>query len=164
MIDWTTFPVRDGLTALALIVAGLSLYISWSTARQTRAEKSVNAWITLARLNTEWWIATLNVKNASPLGIQIEKLGVDPPDYRLAHLSEGNAEGTSLDLSIMVQGFALAFDLNVPPGETLERKFLLYQPAHSRRISTNVTVMYWTLEAKQRWVLLRVKVQTRSNL
>jgi hypothetical protein len=43
MIDWTTLPVRDGLTALALVVAGLSLYVSWSTARRAKAEKSVNA-------------------------------------------------------------------------------------------------------------------------
>jgi hypothetical protein len=41
MIDWTAFPVRDGLTALALVVASLSLYISWSTARRARAEKAV---------------------------------------------------------------------------------------------------------------------------
>src|SRR4051794_31412599 len=117
MIDWTTFPVRDGLTALALIVAGFSLYISWATAQRAKAEKSVNAWITLARLNTEWWIATLNVKNASHVGIEIEKIGVDPPDYRLAHLSEANPDGTPLNLTIIVQGFGLAFGNTVSAGE-----------------------------------------------
>jgi hypothetical protein len=53
MIDWTTFPVRDGLTALAVVVASLSLYISWSTARRAKAEKAVNAWITLTRPGAE---------------------------------------------------------------------------------------------------------------
>jgi hypothetical protein len=53
MMDWTTFPVRDGLTALALVVASLSLYISWGSARQAKAENAVNAWVTLTRPGTE---------------------------------------------------------------------------------------------------------------
>jgi len=90
MIDWTAFPIRDGLTTLALVVASLSLYTSWSTARRAKAEKAVNAWIMLARHSTEWWLATLTVKNGSHLSIEIEKLAVDPPDYRLGSIWQTN--------------------------------------------------------------------------
>ena len=170
MIDWTTFPVRDGLTALALLVASVSLYISWSTARSAKAEKAVNAWITLARSSSEWWLATLNVKNGSHLDIEIEKLGVDLPDYRLGELSQAKQitapDGTpaGFDMAGVDHCLAMAFKSTVTAGETLQRKFFLYQPAHSRRKSVKVSVMYWTLEPKRRWRILPVGVRTRSDL
>lgn len=151
MIDWTAFPVRDGLTALALIVASLSLYTSWSTARRATAEKAVNAWITLTRSGTEWWLATLNVKNGSHLGIEIEKLGVDLPDYRLGDPSQAKqitaADGTptGMDIADVDHCLAMAFKFNVAAGEALQCNFLLHQPAHSQRKSAKVNVMYWTL-------------------
>jgi len=170
MIDWTTFPVRDGLTALALVVASLSLYISWSTARQAKAEKAVNAWITLTRPSTEWWLATLNVKNGSHLGIEIEKLGVDLPDYRLGSIwqtkpitaPDGSPSG--LDLAAVDHCLAMPFKCTVAAGETMQQNFLLHQPAHSQRKSAKVSVMYWTLEPKRRWRILPVVAQTRSDM
>ena len=170
MIDWTAFPVRDGLTALALVVASLSLYISWSTARRAKAEKAVNAWITLTRPGPDWWLATLNVKNGSHLGIEIEKLGVDPPDYRLGDLSQAkqitapDGTPTGIDMAGVDHCLAMSFKFTVAAGETLQRKFLLHQPAHSRRKSTKVSVMYWTLEPKRQWCILPVMVRTRSDL
>src|SRR3981081_2371268 len=139
MIDWTTFPVRDGLTALALVVAILSLCTSWSTARRAKAEKTVNAWITLTRPGTEWWLATLNVKNGSHLGIEIEKLGVDLPDYRLRDLSQAkhvtvpDGTPTGIDMAGVDHCLAMPFKFTVAAGETLQRNFLLHQPAHSQR-------------------------------
>jgi hypothetical protein len=169
MIDWTTFPIRDGLTGLALIVSSLSLYISWSTARRAKAEKAVNAWITLTRPGTEWWLATLNVKNGSHLGIEIEKLAVDLPDYRLGDLAQAKQitapDGTppGIDMAGVDHCLAMPFKFTVAAGETLQREFLLHQPAHSSRKSTKVSVMYWTLEPKRRWRILPVIVQTEAN-
>jgi hypothetical protein len=171
MIDWTTFSVRDGLTALALVVASLSLFISWRTSQRAKAEKAVNVWIGIQRSHPEWWLATLNVENNSHLGIEIEKLGVDLPDYRLGDLSKakqivgpdfritGKIDTTALDHHL-----AMPFKFTVSAGETLQRKFLLHQPAHSRRKSTKVKVMYWTLQPKRRWRILPVIVRTRSDL
>jgi hypothetical protein len=170
MIDWTTFTVRDGLTGLALVVAGLSLYISWGTARRAKAEKAVNAWITLTRPSTEWWLATLNVKNGSHLGIEIAKLSVKLPDYRLGDLSQTkqitalDGTPTSIDMAGVDHCLAMPFKFTVAAGETLQRNFLLYQPSHSRRKSTKVSVMYETLEPERRWRILPVVVQTRSDL
>jgi hypothetical protein len=170
MIDWTTFPVRDGLTALALVVASVSLYISWSSTRRAKAEKAVNAWITLARSGAEWWLATLNVKNGSHLDIDIEKLAVDLPDYRLGDLSQAkqitapDSTPTGIDMGGVDHCLAMSFKFTVAAGETLQRQFLLHQPAHSPRKSTKVKVMYWTLEPKRRWRILPVMVKTRSDL
>ncbi|MCK1636497.1 hypothetical protein IVA95_02550 [Bradyrhizobium sp. 157] len=170
MIDWTTLPVRDGLAALALIVSSLSLYISWNTARRAKAEKAVNAWITITRPDPEWWLATLNLKNGSHLGIEIEKLGVDLPDYRLGDLSQAkqitapDGKPTGIDMAGVDHCLAMPFKFSVAAGETLQRNFLLHQPAHSRRKSAEVSVMYWTLEPKRRWRILPVMVQTRSDL
>src|SRR5438128_1531403 len=115
MIDWTTFPVRDGLTALALLIASLSLYISWSTARQAKAEKAVNAWIDTTRIDGEWWEAKLNVENNSHLGIEIEKLTVGLPDYRLGIWSDAkwvvSPGGTTalLDIEKVAHHLAMPF-------------------------------------------------------
>jgi hypothetical protein len=170
MIDWTTFPIRDGLTALALLVASLSLYISWSTARSAKAEKAVNAWIGVENLHPEWWLATLNAENNSHLGIEIEKLSVDLPDYRLGDFSDAKwivtpaGKITGLDTTTLEHHLAMPLKFVVASGETLQRKFLLYQPAHSQRKSTKVSVMYWTLEPKRQWRILPVIVKTRSDL
>ena len=152
MFDWTTYPIRDGLTGLALIIASLSLYISWGIARRTKAEKAVNAWITVARAGTEWWLATLNVRNGSHLSIDVEKLGVGPSQYHLGDLSQAKqivaADGTptGIDMASVDHCLAMPIKFNVPAGETAERKFLIYQPAHSQRKNGIVSVMYWTLE------------------
>jgi hypothetical protein len=170
MIDWTAFPIRDGLTGLALIVSSLSLLISWRTSQQAKAEKSVNAWITLTRHGTEWWLATLNVKNGSHLGIETESLSVDLPDYRLGILLQAKQIVTDfrmtgiLDMAGVDHHLAMPFKLTVNAGETLQGQFLLHQPAHSRRKSTKISVMYWTLEPRRRLRALPVRVQTRSDL
>jgi hypothetical protein len=170
MIDWTTFPVRDGLTGLALVIASLSLLISWSTARRAKAEKSVNAWITISRESAEWWLGTLNVKNGSHLGIEIEKLTVGLPDYRLGDIfqtkplkSPDGAPTGMIDMASVAHHLAMPFKFTVAAGETLQRNFLLYQPAHSRRKTAKVSVMYSTLEPKSRWCGLPVMVRTRSD-
>jgi hypothetical protein len=169
MIDWTTFPVRDGLTGLALVIASLSLSISWSTARRAKAEKAVNAWVTLSRAGAEWWLGTLNVKNGSHLSIEIGKLAVKLPDYRLADLSQAkqiiapDGTMTGIDLAGVDHCLAMPFKFTVAAGGTLQRNFLLHQPARSRRKSTKVSVMYSTLEPRSRWRILPVMVKTRSD-
>jgi len=169
MIDWTTFPVRDGLTGLALVVASLSLYVSWTTARRARAEKSVNAWITLARSGTEWWLATLNVRNGSHLSIEIEQLTVDLPDYRLGDLAQAkqiqspSGEPTGIDLSANDHYLSMPLKFTVAAGETVQRSFLLHQPAHSRRRGTKISVAYYTLEPSRRRRMLPIRVKTRAD-
>src|SRR5262249_41371014 len=57
MIDWVgEDSIRNTLSALAVVVSVLSLVISYRTAKRVRAERSVVAWITLARSDMEWWL------------------------------------------------------------------------------------------------------------
>jgi hypothetical protein len=112
----------------------------------------------------------LNVRNGSHLGIEIEKLSVDLPDFRLGDLSQAKQisapDGTvtgMIDMGGVAHHLAMPFKCTVAAGETLQRNFLLYQPAHSRRKSTKVSVRYWTLEPKRRWRGLPVMVKTRSD-
>lgn len=169
MIDWTTYPIRDGLTGLALVIASLSLFISWSTARRAKAEKAINAWIVTERLHPEWWLVTLNIKNNSHIGIEINQLSVDLPDYRLGDLSKvkqivaPDGAITGIDMGSLEHYLAMPFKHGVAASEALQRKFVLYQPAHSRRKKAKVNVMYWTLEPKRRWRDLPVIVKTRSD-
>src|SRR2546423_1022864 len=127
MIDWTTFPVRDGLTALALLVGGAGFVLSLLNYLRDRAEKSVNAWITLReRVAAEWWICTLNVKNNSHLDIEIAKLGSYPPDFHLGDMSQapwitdnmGNP--TTMDLTKVDHHLGMTFKHSVKTGETLQ--------------------------------------------
>lgn len=170
MIDWTTFAVRDGLAALALVVASLSLLISWRTSQRVKAENAVNVWIDFQLAQPEWWVATLNVENNSHLGIEVEKLSVDLPDYRLGDVSKAklivapDGTPTGLVTTAIDHHLAMPFKFNVTAGDTQQRKFLLHQPAHSRRKSAKVRVMYWTLEPKRRRRILQVIVKTRSNM
>src|SRR5581483_2896375 len=116
-----------------------------------KAEKSVIAWIDVVRSHPEWWMATLNVKNNSHLGIEIAQLSVDLPDYRLGDLSKAkNIQNDAfqivgIDTTGLDHYLSMPFKFTVAAGETLQRKFLLHQPSHSRRKVTKVRVMYWTL-------------------
>src|SRR4051812_34995289 len=121
MIDWTTFPVRDGLTALALFVAGLSLWLSWLNYQRDKAEKSVNGWITLQGADPQWTLATLYVKNNSHLNIQIEKLTCSTP-FRVGDPKQINKipgdGGTivAIDYSQLDHHLAMPFGFNVAAG------------------------------------------------
>jgi hypothetical protein len=112
----------------------------------------------------------LNVKNGSHLGIEIEQLTVDLPDYRLGDLSQAKQivapDGTPTGIDVAGNDHYLTMSLKftVAAGETLQRNFLLHQPAHSRRRSTKVSVAYYTLEPKRRRRMLSVRVQTRSGV
>jgi len=118
----------------------------------------------------EWWQAKLNVENHSHLGIDIEKLTVGMPDYRLGIWSDAKwvvspgGNTTLLDIEKVAHHLAMPFKFTVAAGETLQGDFLLHQPAHSRRKSVKVSVMYWTLEPKRKWRILPVTVKTRSDL
>src|SRR5258708_13596991 len=170
MIDWIAFPTRDGLDALAVVVSSLRLFISWRTSQRAKAEKAVNAWIELTRINAEWWQAKLNIENNSHLGIGVEKLTVSLPDYRLGIWSEvkwavpPGGSTSVLDIPNVAHHTAMPFKFIVAAGETLQGDFLLYQPSHSRRKVARVSAVYWTLEPRRRWHALPVKVQTRSDL
>lgn len=162
--------VHDSISALALLVSAISLFISYRTSQRTKAEKAVNAWIELTRSTSEWWLATLTVRNNSHIDIAIEKLGVEPPDFLIGDLGKAQmrsapdgSEKTEVNLGSDAQYLAGPFKLSVPAGETREGKFMLYQPTYSQRKGTKVRVMYWTLEPKRRWCILSVAVRTRGD-
>jgi hypothetical protein len=69
-----------------------------------------------------------------------------------------------LDIQNVAHHLAMPFKFTVAAGETLQGDFLLHQPAHSRRKSAKVSVMYWTLEPKRRWRILPVIVKTRADM
>jgi hypothetical protein len=175
MIDWVSEDsIRNALLALAIIMSGLSLVISYRTAKRVRAEKAVIAWITLARSDMEWWLATLSIKNNSHLDIEVESLHPEHLEIRVGDFTKTKpAEAPDLDsgkledhvkMPFKLAVLKMPFKLAVAAGETKEGKFLLYQPAHSRLKKTNVNVWYKTLEAKQQRFCLRIEVQTRSDL
>jgi hypothetical protein len=173
MIDWVgEDSIRNALSALAIIMSGLSLVISYRTAKRVRAEKAVIAWITLARSDMEWWLATLSIKNNSHLDIEVESLHPEHLEIRVGDFTKTKpAQATDsgklehqLKMPFKLAVLKMPFKLAVAAGETKEGKFLLYQPAHSRVKKTNVNVWYKTLEAKQRRFCLRIEVQMRSDL
>jgi hypothetical protein len=173
MIDWVSEDsIRNALSALAIIMSGLSLVISYRTAKRVRAEKAVLAWITLARSDMEWWLATLSIKNNSHLDIEVESLHPEHLEIRVGDFTKTKpAQATDsgklehqLKMPFKLAVLKMPFKLAVAAGETKEGKFLLYQPAHSRVKKTNVNVWYKTLEAKQRRFCLRIEVQMRSDL
>jgi hypothetical protein len=173
MIDWVSEDsIRNALSALAIIMSGLSLVISYRTAKRVRAEKAVLAWITLARSDMEWWLATLSMKNNSHLDIEVESLHPEHLEIRVGDFTKTKpAQATDsgklehqLKMPFKLAVLKMPFKLAVAAGETKEGKFLLYQPAHSRVKKTNVNVWYKTLEAKQRRFCLRIEVQMRSDL
>jgi hypothetical protein len=169
--DWVSKDqVRDSISALALLVSAISLIISYRTSQRTKAEKAVNAWIELTRSTSEWWVATLNVRNNSHIDIAIEKLGVEPPDFLIGDLSKAQVRTapdgsgkTEVKLAADAQYLSGPFELSVPAGETKDGKFMLYQAPYSQRKGTKVKVMYWTLEPKRRWCILPVAVRTRGD-
>jgi hypothetical protein len=162
--------VRDSISALALLVSGISLLISYRMSQRTKAEKALNAWIELTRSTSEWWLGTLYVRNNSHIDIAIEKLGVEPPDFLIGDLTKAQIRDapdgsgkTEVNLAADAQYLAGPFKLSVPAGETKDGKFMLYQAVYSRRKGTKVRVMYWTLEPRKRWCILPVAVKTRGD-
>jgi hypothetical protein len=153
----------------SLTVSMLSFRVARETQRRALAEKSVNAWITLTRLGSEWFQATLHLKNKSHLDISIEKLSVDLPDYRLGIPAQAKeikaADGTvtNIDVSGVDHCLAMPFKFNVAAGESLEENFLIHQPAHSQRKRASINMFYWTLEPKRRWCSLTLPAQTRND-
>jgi hypothetical protein len=167
-VDWTTLPIRDGITALSLMVACLSLFISYRTAQRQNAEKSVNAWITMIPQNAEWWLATLHVTNGSHVGVDINQLFVPLPDYRLCDPAQAKylvnpGEKTTIDLSGCDHHLSMPFRFGVDPEGTEQKAFLLYQPTHSRCKKTKITVYYNTREARPRRKGVIIPVRTRGD-
>jgi len=178
MSDW----IGNIISALALGVSGLSLYVSgWSlhvsrhTAQRAIDAEKVTAWIELqATGSSEWLLATLSVKNPSRNDIKIQKISIGIPDFRLADLEDASVDDGKgnrvLPKNIEVKNHSIGMPLSkhgnvaVPSGETIQAKFLIYQPAHSQKRKTKVNVMYWTMEPVQQWRILPVTVQTRSDL
>ena len=170
-VDWITgVPGWIGplIAALALAVSGCSLFISWRMAHHTIAAERVTAWIELGLTgNPEWLVATLSVKNPSPNDIKVQKISIGLPDFRLGDIVEAsidNGKGNRIlpkEFTVKNHSIGMPLPLAIGAGETGKSNFLIYQPAHSRRRSTKVNVMYWTLEPKQKWRILPVRIETR---
>jgi hypothetical protein len=158
------------ISALALVVSLASLLITWRMSRRTINAQKVTAWIELESRTGEWFLANLSVKNQSHLDIKIQKVAIGLPDFRLADLNEALVQSGSGELhlptQITIKNFysAMPLLLDVGAGETGKAKFLVHQPAHSRRRATRVSVMYWTMEPSQKWRILQVSVKTRADL
>ena len=165
--DWTS----TALSFAALIVSGLSFYVSWRNYRRLANAERVTAWIELKRHGTEWSLATLSVKNPSSVGIKVSKIVIDIPDFRVAGIDEASIEdgygNITLPSKITLESPVTGLQLPDPgtmvaSGETKAIRFLIFQPSHNRKRSTNVRVMYWTMEPKPKWRILPVTVTMRS--
>lgn len=171
MLDWIAGMsnlVSVIISALALVVSLSSFFISWRMARRTIDAQKVTAWIDLG--SDEWFVANLSVKNQSHVDIKVQKLGIDLPDFRLGNLDEASVDdglgNRVLPKAIAVKSHyaAMPLPLDVGAGETSKAQFLIYQPARSRKRKARVSVMYWTMEPKQKWRILPIIVKTRSDL
>lgn len=156
------------ISALALLVSSCSLFVSWRMSRRTIEAERVNAWIELAATSSsEWLLASVSVKNPSHLDIKVQKLSIDLPDFRLGDLSEAivddRMEKRILPKEIQNRYTAMPFEMAVGAGETSNGKCLIYQPASSHRRATKVSVMYWTMEPRPKWRILRINVRTRPD-
>jgi hypothetical protein len=173
MAEWMTgMPswISAFISALALAVSSCSLLISWRVARRTIDAEKITAWIELgASGNPQWLVATLSVKNPSPIDIKVQKVSIDLPDFRLGDIVEASVDdgmGNRIlpkDFTVKDNCIGMPLPMDVGAGETSKSKFLIFQPAHSQRRSTKVNVMYWTMEPKQKWRILPVHVETRSG-
>jgi hypothetical protein len=160
--------LRDVVSGLALCVSLASFYVSWRTAQKS----NVNAWIELAALeDREWHLATLTVKNPSHLDIAVKKVDISLPDFRLGDLNEALVTSPSGERSlpktigITPQSLVLSFnDFTVAADAKTVKQFLVYQPSHNRKKTAVVRVMYATREPKPKWVILPVKIRTRSDI
>lgn len=158
------------ISALALAVSLSSFFVSWRMSRRTINAERVTAWIELAATgSSEWLLATVSVKNPSHLDIKVEKLSIGLPDFRLGDLGQASVDdgmgGRILPKEITVKDHhtAMPFELAVGAGETSMGRFLIYQPARSRKRYAKVAVMYWTMEPKPRWRILPITVRTRLD-
>lgn len=139
--------------------------------RRTIDAQRVTAWIELAATgSSEWLLAAVSVKNPSHLDIKVQKLGISLPDFRLGDLDEASVDdglGNRVlpkEINVKNHYAAMSFVLPVGAGETNKGKFLIYQPARSRKRQAQVQVMYWTMEPKPKWRILPITVRTRPDL
>jgi len=167
--EWTTSSV---IALAALIVASFSLFVSWLNYHRLSLSDRVTAWIDLKRHGTsEYYLATLSMKNPSNIAIKLTKLAIDIPDFRVANIDATSIQDeygnivlpSKITLESPVTGLFLPEPIVISTGETKTFKFLIFQPAHNRQRSTGIRVMYWTMEPKQKWRILPLRVTTRPN-
>jgi hypothetical protein len=166
MPDW----IGIAISGVALCVSAYSLFIARRTAQRAIDAEKVSAWIEIAKSSDkEWFVCTVHVKNPSRHDIKLEKLSVDLPDFRIADVWAAYETSSSGEVvlkqkvEIEPKDLILPLSLTIKTGETKEKTFCLYQPAHSQQKSTKVNVMYWTLEPVQQWRSLPVTVEIRTG-
>lgn len=168
MLEWLT---ANAVAVLALIVSASSFAVSWRTAVRARAREAITAYIELSATGEKEYLrAKLHVKNPSPADLRIEKLSIDLPDFRLVDIDsvavDDGAGNRVLPERIRPTEPAIAMSVvrHVASGETVRVEFLIYQPAHSQRRSTKVNVMYWRLGPTPKWIILPIRIVTRTSL
>jgi hypothetical protein len=167
MSNW----IGNVISALALGASGYSLFIAKRTAQRAIDAEKITAWIELnATGDPRWFCATVTVKNPSPVGIKVQKISIDPPDFRLGDIDAASVDdgmGNRIlpkDFTVKEHCLAMPLRMSIGASETDNATFLIYQPAHSQRRSTKLKLMYWTMEPEQKWRILPVTVNRRSNL
>lgn len=163
--------ISNSIALLALGVSACSLYVSWTQARRAKNAEKITGWIDLeGTASRELFVATLNIKNPSSYDIKLEKLAIDLPDYRLADFDKACIDdgggGRVLPSEISSPELCLVMPSPkklIASGEDDHIKFLIFQPSHSARKSTEIAVMYWTMEPKPKLRQLRLKVKTRPD-
>jgi hypothetical protein len=167
MVDWHWVGTTV-ISGVALIFSGLSLYISFRTARRVADAEKVTAWIDIERTaDKEWVFATLSVKNPSRKDIRFEKLAIPRPDFRVAevegaYMLDSSGEQvlrTSIEIGPLENH--LWRSILIPSGETKQTKFLVYHPAHSQLGIAKVAVGYWTMEPHPKWIFFVIKARMR---
>lgn len=162
--------VSNGIALLALIVSGVSLYVSWLNYSRAAEAERVTGWIEIKRTYTPgWFLGLIRLTNPSRSPISVEKLTIDLPDFRLGDFSsayEDDGAGNRTlraDLDSLPQFLAMPIKRRVEPGESVDLQFLVFQPIHSRRTGSKVTVGYIVMAPTPRSRTLPFSITTRAS-
>jgi hypothetical protein len=159
---------------LALAVSAGSLAVAVLAYRRAGASERVIAWLELVKTTqAEWYVATMHVKNPSRLQINLTKLMVEIPDFRIADYEsvlKDDGHGNRIlpdrfepsELCIGMPCSARG-SIAIKPDEAASIPSLFYQPSFSRRKHVKIGIAWQTMESKPKFKALWTKTRTRSD-
>jgi hypothetical protein len=166
--------ITTAIPFLALAVSAGSLAVAVLAYRRAGASERVIAWVELTTTSqADWYLATIHVKNPSRLQINLTKLLVELPDFRIADyesvLNDDGAGNRFLPDKFEPKELCIGMpcstrgNIAIKPDDAASIPFLLYQPSFSRRKHVKIGIMWQTMESNPKFKTLWTKTRTRSD-
>jgi hypothetical protein len=157
---------------LALAISLASVVISSLAYRRAGVAERVVAWLELSPTpRSDWFLATMHVKNPSHLQIKLTRLITEvTPDFKIANYGASlvtSAAGERLlpkDFEVKEYYIAMNCSTVVPSDGTGSVRFLIYQASFSRKSKVRIRLMYQTMEPKPRFKIIEAVARTRSEI